>query len=698
MSAPDPEPPGLLATLRAGLGAGILSGALFGLADGLVAAYFGPGLRPLELLQCLAAALLVYLALHAAGGLALGLCLHPFLRRRSAARRLGAVLGLLLAAGLFVELYWWTRPYVYYGLPSTSPKRLLAAAGLAAVALLAGVLCGRLGARLPKAFHRGLGLAALLVAVVGAATLAQSWRAQHASSRGALNARNQDLPNVLLIVVDALRADVLEPYGGVDWAGVAANPRVKTPNAARLAEAGVVFDNAFVQAPFTWSSFGSLLTGKYPRRHGLIVMSPTQRMKLAENVTLPWHLKHAQNARGVRLEDGDYAGATFMTGTLSQGSGLMHGFDWYFEAMAGHELVALDSRWSVYRSNLLVYLLKNKLTQRFDNSLVTSTAVEWLAANEKKRFLGLVHLYSTHTPYDPEEQFRRQYCDPAYDGPITAFYADSRIALEQGTYTATEADVQQIRNLYYAGVAQADRDIGLVLDELERQGVLDDTLVILTADHGEELSDHAGYWEHNWMFQTNLRIPLIMSWPAGFAGGRRVDALVESIDVLPTVCALLGVAPPEEEGEYGQVDGQSLLPLMRGEAQSVKEYSFAENGRFSSVQDRAWKLIVPAQALSEGDGWARAKAAPEPPRLFHLADDPHETHNTFAEHPEEAERLFAVLAAWNAAMPIARSDSVRSPRDLENEENFRALGYTESTGDEAVLKRGDAGRETDKKN
>ena len=147
MSAPDPEPPGLLATLRAGLGAGILSGALFGLADGLVAAYFGPALAPLELLQCLAAALLVYLALYGAAGLALGLLVHPFVRRRPAARRLGAVLGLLLAAGLFAELYWWTRPYIYYGLPSTSPKRLLAAAGLAALALLAGLLCGRLGAR-----------------------------------------------------------------------------------------------------------------------------------------------------------------------------------------------------------------------------------------------------------------------------------------------------------------------------------------------------------------------------------------------------------------------------------------------------------------------------------------------------------------------------------------------------------------------
>ena len=625
----------------------------------------------------------MYLALHAGAGAALALLLHRWLGRRPPARRLGLILGLLLAAGLFAELYWWTRPYVLYGRPATSPGRLFAAALMALGALLAGLAGGRLAARLPQAFHRGLAGVAAALALLGAVTLFQSWRALHASARGELNARNRDLPNVLLIVVDALRADVLEPYG---------HARVKTPNAKRLAERGVLFERAFVQAPFTWTSFGSLLTGKYPRRHGLVVMDPSRRMLLDQNVTLPWHLKHALQKAGGQLADGDFAGATFMTGTLSQGSGLMHGFDWYFEAMAGHELVALDSRWSVYRSNLLFYLWKNKLTQRFDNSLVTTTAVDWLRANAGKRFIGMVHLYSTHTPYDPEEEFRRQYCDPAYGGPIHAFYAEHRMALEQGRYTATPEDVEQIKNLYYAGVAQADRDVGLVLDELERQGVLDDTLVILTADHGEELSDH-GLWEHNWMYQTNLRVPLILSWPNGLPAGRRVDALVESIDVLPTVCALLGVAPPEEEGEYGRVDGQSLLPLMRGEAQSVKEYSFAENGRYTSVQDRDWKLIVTAEVLSGTDGWARAKAGAEPPRLFHLAADPHETANAFAEHPEEAERLFAVLAAWDKSMPIARSDNQRSARDFENEQNLHRLGYVESTGDEAALKRGGADKE-----
>jgi arylsulfatase A-like enzyme len=653
--------------------AGCAAGLGFGLVDGAVAARLGPDLGTWELVGCLSAALTLYVALYVALGLAFGLLLQPVFGRRTRGERFGALFGLLFAIGAFLEAYWWTRPWVYYGLPATSPERLLSAAAMAIGALALGWLLARGAARLPRAWIRGIAVWALAAAGLGLVTWWQSWQALNASTRGTPNARNQRLPNVLLFVVDALRADVLEPYG---------HPRVKTPNTQRLAESGVLFENAFVQAPYTWTSFGSLLTGKYPRRHGLVAMDPRLRMRLDENVTLPWHLKHAAfrgASGGERLADGDYAGATFMTGTLSQGSGLMHGFDWYFEAMAGHDLVALDSRFSVFRSQLLVYLWKSKLTQRFKTSAVATTAVDWLRQNEGKRFLGMVHLYSTHTPYDPEEEFRRQYCDPGYTGPIRAFYAEHRIALEQGKYAPTEADIEQIRNLYYAGTAQADRDIGLVLAELERQGVLQDTLVILTADHGEELSDHAGYWEHNWMFQTNLRVPLIIAWPEGLPANQRVAALVESIDVFPTVCELLGLELPAQTGEYARLDGQSLVPLIRGEVERVKEFSFAENGLFASVQDDAWKLVLPAAALGAAATNEEA-AAPAEGELYHLAQDPGETRNVLAEEPEQARRLFAVLSEWSASMPIPRYEMSASERDLESQELWRKLGYTESTG------------------
>ncbi|MCZ6597819.1 MAG: sulfatase-like hydrolase/transferase [Planctomycetota bacterium] len=577
---------------------------------------------------------------------------------------------------------------MYAGRLSTSPERLAAAAGMAAVGLALGQALGAWLVRLPERVGRTLARVGLGVALAGAAFLFLQYRAAAGSGRGELNERNSDLPNVLLIIVDALRQDVLGAYG---------NERVQTPHVDGLAERGVLFENAFVQAPFTWSSFGSILTGKYPRRHGLVAMAPGLRMRRDANVTLPAHLKQALRGDGARLEDGDYAGATFMTGTLSQGSGLMSGFDCYFEALAGHELVYLDSRWSVYRSKLLLFLFKNKLTQRFDDRLVVTTAVDWLRVNAGRRFFAMLHLYSTHTPYDPPAELKSMYADPDYDGPIPYFYAKHRHAIEQGEYEPTEADVEQIKNLYYAGTTQADGDVGIVLAELERQGVLDDTLVIFTSDHGEELNDH-GLWEHNWMYQTNLRIPLIMTWPNGLQGGVRVDAMVETVDILPTVCDLLDLELPPQDTEEERIDGLSLVPLIRGEAARVKEFSFAENGLFLSIQDEAWKLIVRDDAFEgEGDGWERIlSGAITGTRLFHLAVDPHEMENVFAAQREEARRLYEALAEYDRGMPIPRADIRRSARDIEDERLFESLGYAGGVGDLDALEEG-WGKEDDDK-
>jgi arylsulfatase A-like enzyme len=659
--------PGLGQSLRAGLNAGALVGLLAGLLDGTVAAVrLGAPGGAAATLGSLAGGVLVYGLVWGAVLAAVGLALHPALARRELGERYRLLLGSGLGLALFLELYWWTRPWVFYGRSALAPERLAAAAALLVVALVLGrVLVLGLG-RLPRGAQRGLPLVLWACWLVGALFLL----AQRApSARGVVNERTRELPNVLLVVVDALRADVLGCYG---------NQRVRTPSLDRLAERGVVFEEAWVQAPFTWSSFGSILTGKYPRRHGLVKMAPGVRMR--PNVTLPWHLKSAPRLDGSRHVDEDWAAGTFLTGTLSHGSGLMRGFDAYFEALVGHELVELDRPWSLFRSELLLFRVKNKLTQKLDPSLVVDTATRWLARHEGRRFVAMVHLYSTHTPYDPPQRFREAYVDPAYDGPVGSFWAEHRIAIESGVATPSAADVEQIRNLYYGGVTQADHDIGILLAELERQGALDDTLVIVTADHGESLGE-GGLWEHNHMVRTNLRVPLVMAWPAGLPAGVRVPALVESVDLLPTVCELLGLEPPADpaEGERGRIDGTSLVPLARGEVERAGELAFAENGLEVAVTDGRLLLVAPHAALEPG-GWERALAGePSRPRLYDGREDPQSLRDLFApEHPELA-RLLEGLRAWNAAMPIPLVEVVRSTRDLEALEaaqRMRALGYT----------------------
>ena len=677
-----PHPGGWVATARAALDGGAQSGFLVGLADGIAVLALEGGVRgPLAILGCLAASSLLYGLVWMALLLLASPLLHLWLRGRSPGRRIFGAFALGLGLGVFVELYWWTRPYVFPGIPAFSPQRVAATLALLAVGLGLGALVARVWLRVPQLARRLLPLTATVVWLGGALFLLAP--RGDGSSRGRLDELNRDVPNVLLVVVDALRQDVIGAYG---------NERVRTPAIDGLAERGVLFENAFVQAPYTWSSFGSLLTGKYPRRHGLVMQEAGRRMR--PNVTLPWHLKQARLRAGGAMTDAHWASGTFMTGTLSNDSGLMRGFDTYYEALVGHERVDLDDAWSRFRSDLVLFRLKNKLAQKLVADPVVETAIDWMEQLAGRRFVAMVHLYSTHTPYDPPAEFREMYCDPDYDGPVGAFYADARYAIEAGDYVATPADEEQIRNLYYAGTTQADAAIGKLLDVLRAEGALEDTLVIVTSDHGEELGDHRvgsgdaerGLWEHNWMYQTNLRVPLVMSWPGGMPQGERIHALVESVDLLPTICDLFGLELPDplaedaEELVYDRVDGRSLLPLIRGETRAVKEFSFSENGQYMSVQDGLHKLIVPRDGLKEAE-WAEALRGERPmPRFFDLAEDPHETNNLFRERAGDPEmaRLLEALRAWDEAMPIAKMDE--SPRDRETIQNLQDLGYAHGVG------------------
>ncbi|MFT7486678.1 MAG: arylsulfatase A-like enzyme, partial [Candidatus Paceibacteria bacterium] len=387
--------------------------------------------------------------------------------------------------------------------------------------------------------------------------------------------------------------------------------------------------------------------------------------------------------------------------------GLARGFDAYSEAMMGHDLVQMDSQWSRFRSELLLWVFKNKLQQRVDSSLVVTTARGWLREHKGKRWMAMVHLYSTHTPYDPPKNYKQPYLDPTYSGPFSSFYAEHRYALERGDYEPTAADVQRIRDLYMAGAAQADAQIGELMAEIEELGMLDETLVILTSDHGEDLGEWRGIgvkgreqatriWEHNHMWQTNLRVPLILANTRLLPHGKRVQELVESVDLMPTLCELMGLELPVEDGELKpEIDGQSLVPLMlgaqRGESASTwnKPYTFSENGLFFVVQSAKHKLIVPRFLLKEndptqlfdGEKWVR---------FYDLTISEAEENNDLEPDDPRVLELWNALWQYNESMPEA--DYILTERDLDMAELFNALGYNEAI-DPALLEAASKGAE-----
>lgn len=652
-------------TLTSALGVGGLVGFVYGLFDATWAwAGTSAEIAFAEGLGCAAAVVFQYLLLGAVAAAIVSLAAALVAPRWFIQGRAERTSALVFALFLFVELWWRTRPLVFYGMPALSPQRLAASVALLAAAVVAGRYAGPALVRSARPRALVVGAAIGVVALCGAFYLAA--RGTGHGSRGAVGASNKDAPNILLVVVDALRQDTLGCYG---------HARVKSPAIDALAREGVVFDNHHTQAPFTWTSFGSTLTGKYPRRHGLVRMEPGRRM--LPNITLASWLKSAPKSAGGSYAPDDWLSATFHTGTLSTGSGLLRGFDVYYEEFAGHDLVVVGDAWSQFRSDVLLWIMQAKLEQKLAGG-VPATADAWLREHGDRRFFAMVHLYSTHTPYEPEPQFRRMYEDPAYDGPVKAFYSAHREMIERGEAKLAPADVEQIRNLYYAGVSQADAQIGALVETLRKKGVLDQTLVVVTSDHGESLGEQ-GLWEHNHMVQTNLRIPLVMRLPGKLPAGKRVAALTETIDILPTVCELVGAETPVGKEPREQIDGASLMPLVRGETQALRPHAYSENGLWAVVRGPRWKLWAPAREL--GSDALLDPRSPVRARLYDLDADPGEERDLLASEPAVAAELLRELRAFDARMPIPKDEVLLSPREIEAlKARFGALGYAEGVG------------------
>lgn len=675
-SGPGPGGSALRGWLVAGLGVGALDGLRAWTSVRAVPAEqllsgapTGPVDLALGLCACAARWLLVLLPFVLVGALVLR-------RRRTLVAAVGPWIGFGTAGAWLARLAWQS------GLPVTSTPSLLLLSAAFAVAAVVALLVAPLVRRAPL---RPLVVLAGLAAVVGT-----GWRATESSRAGgvgALNERNRDMPNVLFVVVDALRPDVLSIHG---------NTRAVTPNFERLAESGAVFDNAFTQAPYTWTSFGSFFTGKYPRRHGLMKMAPGVR--LPENVTIASHLESGRLATGATLEPDDVAAGAFLMGALSHGSGLARGFDDICELMRGNDLIRSADRWSQFDAWTILGTIRTKLKTRLEPDLHVETARQWLAEHADRRFFAFVHLYSTHTPYDPPEPFRSIYVDPEYEGPIQSFYASHRQMIERGEYVPNFADQQQVFDLYMGGVSKADHDIGLLLDELEGAGVLDDTLVIISSDHGEDFGE-GGRWEHNHMYRSNLQVPLIVSWPNGFEGGQRVEDLVDSIDVFPTVVEAAGLTLPEVVDEQDIVDGRSLLPRLRGEAFEPRTHSYAEDSTFVAISTLDQMLVLDRYAVKE-DGWGVALDEGLGVIRFHdLSQDPLQRNELFegivrdedanpdtrAQVLEKVETLRAELLAWDAHMPIDVEDIVRSNRDIETELNQLLKENSQAREDAQIL-------------
>jgi arylsulfatase A-like enzyme len=416
---------------------------------------------------------------------------------------------------------------------------------------------------------------------------------------------------VVLITLDTTRADRLSPYGLMD---------VSMPHFERLARTGIVFDRASSVAPLTLPAHCSIFTGLFPPGHG--VRDNADRPLAADQTTLA-EILHGQGFRTAA-----FVGSV----VLDPDRGLKQGFDEYTavpQTTLKGRATGTNGRATGTRGGAASMVAAETRQRRADE--VIDDATSWLARRSLgeggqdgingSRFFLWAHLNDPHRPYDPPEPFRSRYFDP-----------------------------------YIGEIAFADSQIGRLLDALERHRLLDRTIVVVAGDHGESLGEH-GERDHGiFVYESVLRVPLIIRGP-GFEP-RRVGDAVRLVDVMPTVLDLLDLPGPA-------VDGVSLVDVMRGKRRGVDLEVFAESMyplRFG------WS---PLRALRDG----RFKLIDAPrPELYDLERDPFEERNIVDERRALADVMMRRLDVLGTGQPTPRDDEEAVvPARLR--EDLAALGY-----------------------
>jgi choline-sulfatase len=379
-----------------------------------------------------------------------------------------------------------------------------------------------------------------------------------------------------------------------DRLGIYGAANVSTPHLDRLAREGAWAPQSVVHAPLTRPSHASLFTGLYPAEHGI-----------RDNISPP--LAANVPVLATLFEQEKFATAAFVaSAVLDRQSGLARGFAVYgdrFDLSTAPTALSQDG-------------------ERRSGDLVVADTIAWLKG--KSRFFAWVHLYDPHAPYEPPSPFKEQYAGRPYDG----------------------------------SVAWSDELVGRLIGALRDNNALDNTLVIVTSDHGEALGDHGEDVHGYFIYEATLRVPLVVRGP-GVRAGTRMDGVARTIDLYPTIVELFGIRDSHKPS------GRSLVAALAG-GRMHDEPSFAESlvplvhygwSDLRSVRDGRWKYIL----------------APKP-ELYDLDRDPGELHNLIDTEPGRARAMNAgIKERLQTEQKAVRAGTGSVPPELL--EKLGALGY-----------------------
>jgi arylsulfatase A-like enzyme len=427
-------------------------------------------------------------------------------------------------------------------------------------------------------------------------------------------------PNVLLLLVDTLRADRLGIYGA---------DRNASPALDRFAARGLVFDVAVSQASWTMPAVASVLTGLHPRSHGAV-------------------------GPFVEAAD-DAAGGTLLPSGVVTLAELAQQVGVTTVGVSTNSIIGHDTNFSQGFETFIELPFDTKVRNYAPAAAANKMFLDWLDRARGVRFFAYVHYMEPHGPYAPPAALRPPPPPGMRPELASGWIQEYAQAVNEGRAappSATELDY--LRRLYAGDVRSWDDAFADFLATLEARGVLDDTIVVVMADHGEEFLEHGNMAHGGHLYEETVRIPLVIVGP-GVAPGRRSD-MAQGVDLLPTLAPILGAPVP------AGLPGRDLLATQSaGDVVSEIVGGFGDGGRGSgtvALRTARWKLIRP----EAGD-----------PELYDLANDPEEHTNLAATSPETA-ALVARLDGWAAAAPPPPHTTAADPTLRAK---LRQLGYVE---------------------
>ena len=462
-------------------------------------------------------------------------------------------------------------------------------------------------------------------------------------------------PNVLLILVDDLKPS-FGAYGDT-W--------VHSPNLDRLAARGMRFERAYCNQAVCAPSRNNLLLGS--RSTSLVVYSLGYHFRRAvpEAVTLPQHFRaNGYHSAGI--------GKVFHIGhgNVNDERSWSVPFhpdkviDYVLEESTGGQLTREEAYFSNQKLGENRSLPRGAAWEIADvddgayaDGRIAAEAIQRLQAYQasEQSFFLAVGFTKPHLPfcaprkywdlYDRDSLPLPKYTQPPVNAPP---YAGKTLG-ELNQYKPipqepplTEATVRQLIHGYYAALSYMDAQLGRVLDELDRLNLRDNTIVVLWGDHGYHLGDHGSWTKHTNYEQAN-RIPIIIAAPGITQPGSQSMALVETVDLFPTVCELAGLELPDAPQP---LDGKSMVPILDGTRSSVRDHAyhcFPKGGKLGrAIRTERYRLVE----------WKPFRGnQPAEYELYDYQADPLETKNLAADQPERVEQLAAILATHPQAVP-----------------------------------------------